>query len=153
MKIWLFVCLCVTVCTCIIMCLYVCVCLSVNRLALSCLSVSVLVYFCMQWWRKYWIQCTYICSAFSRWLVLSQMEYWRTQMCQPFTHKSVRQLPLANRTFKTKMADQAPCFLCKCKFFAVFSLRFFKSYREIDTVQSDNKVLLASNNGWPIMVR
>src|SRR4029434_9887722 len=36
-----------------------------------------------------------------------------------------------------------PCFVCKCTSFAVFSLRFFKSYREIDTVLSDNTVILS----------
>ena len=31
------------------------------------------------------IQCTYICSLFCRWLVLSQMEHWETQMWEPLT--------------------------------------------------------------------
>src|SRR4029434_8339187 len=47
------------------------------------------------------------------------------------------------------MADQTsltPCFVCKCTFLGVFSLRFFKSYREIDTVLSDNTVFVTSNN-------
>ena len=92
------------------------------------------------------IQCTNICSLFCRWLVLSEMEHWETQMWEPLTRKSVLRPTgnlAKNKDGGPKLCWQ-PCFVYKCTSFSVFSLRFFKSYREIDTVLSDN----TSNNGW-----
>ena len=72
-------------------------------------------------------------------------------MCEPFTHKSVRQLPpgqleILNKDGGPNSADGRVLYV-NVHLLDVFSLRFFKSYREIDTVLSDNTVIVTSNNG------
>ena len=61
------------------------------------------------------IQCTYICSAFCRWLVLSQMEHWLTHFFLPFAVRhpgTFSALNLAGSVSVNPLSTESQCLKC-----------------------------------------